>query len=241
MFSRYLITERHYLLHGSNRHDIDVFKPRRQTDYVGRMVSAVFAADDDIAPMFYAILDRRRYKGPMRNAFERVVDATGQARHSYSFSIDADSLAQSPWIEGMVYAFERASFSPVMGEDGRPLLEWTSAQAVRPMLKVCIRPDDFPFLNQVRGHDGRLGVLAMKLLGAFDEKQELSDGYAFSYKWSSEWASDVMKLIDLFRLHMPPIRLEVVSEAKGGPVWLYLRGGPELKRSIEQSLESLQN
>ena len=142
-FLHYLVERHQLLLHGSNHGAISKFEPRRQTDYEGRMITVVFAAEDAVAPMFYAILDRVNYRGSMRNTFKRLMDKSGFMQSIYRFSIDADSLARNPWIDGTVYAFSRQGFEPVVDEEGRPLLEWASLSAVTPKIRVRVTPSDF--------------------------------------------------------------------------------------------------
>lgn len=238
-FLQYLVAKKGFLLHGSNQPEIAIFEPRRQTDYEGRKITAVFAAEDGIAPIFYAILDRTNYKGSMRNAFRRAPDATGQVRTYYRFSIDADSLARSPWIEGTIYVFDRHQFTQVVSEEGEPLLEWTCYQPVRPILRVRVAPGDFPFLQNVQGHDDRLGILIYKFFSSYEQLKELSDGYAFAYQWTNVLAADVVALIELVRTEVPPMQLELVCEPNSGPVWLHIRGSTDIKDMIQSALDQI--
>ena len=240
-FLRYLVEYKQCLLHGSNNPGIIEFKPRRQTDYEGRMITAVFAAADGIAPIFYAILDRTNYKGGMRNMFKRISSATGESKTHYRFSIDADSLAHDPWIEGVVYVFSRDSFVQVADEEGQLLLEWTCPHPVRPIARIRVTPDDFPFLNDVQGHDERLQILITRFLTSYEEVRELNDGYAFSYKWTGSWGTDAITLIELFRADMPSMRIDLKCEPDGGPVWLHLRGTAEIKGFLQFALEQLRS
>ena len=238
-FLRYLVDRKQYLLHGSNHSEILVFKPRQQTDYEGRMITAVFAAEDGIAPIFYAILDRVNYKGSMRNMFRHGIDTAGETTTHYRFSIDADSLAGYPWVEGTIYVFSRDLFTQVLDDEGGPLLEWVSPQPVQPIARVHVTPNDFPFLNNVQGHDDRLEILMRKFLTSYDEVKELCDGYAFSYNWTNMWGADAMTLIDLLRADMSSIHINLNCEPHGGPVWFHLRGSTEIKALIQRALEQL--
>lgn len=238
-FLRYLVECKQCLLHGSNHSEIIEFEPRRQTDYKGRMITAVFAAADGIAPIFYAILDRANYRGSLRNMFKRETDSTGAASTHYRFSIDADSLSRYPWVEGIVYVFPRDSFVPVMDEGGEPLLEWVSQHPVRPIACIPVTPDDFPFLRNVQGHDDQLQILLSRFLTSYEALQALSDGYAFSYRWSNAWSVDAKTLTELLRADMPSIRIALNCEPNDGPVWLHLRGSTEVKELLQHALECL--
>lgn len=238
-FLQYLVAHKQFLLHGSNHPDIDIFEPRPQTDYEGRMMTAVFAAEDGVVPVFYAILDRNTYKGSMRNTFQRIKDGSGRMRTHYRFSIDADSLACSPWIEGMIYVFDRNQFTRVYSEDGEPLLEWTCPQPIRPVMRVRVTPNDFLYLKNVVGHDGRLGILAYRLFTSYEQVEELDDGFAFGYRWTHDWATDVVIFIELLRSDTPLAQIELVCEPNDGLVWLRLYGSEEIKATIKLTLQQI--
>ena len=238
-FLCYLVEQKQFLLHGSNKAAIPKFEPRRQTDYEGRMITAVFAAEDSIAPMFYAILDRSSYKGSIRNTFRQFTDDLRHSRNYYRFSIDTDSLAKGPWIDGTVYAFSREGFEPVIDEQGNPLLEWASPNPAQPKLRVRVTPNDFPFLANVQGHDDRLQILIVKFLSSFEELRKLDDGFAFRYGWSRVLGDDVVMLIEQCRNNVPPMRVDLVSEPNNGPIWLHLRGPTEIKDMLQHAIEQV--
>lgn len=169
------------VLHGSAEPDIEIFEPRRAEDnleFGDRR--AIYAATDGIWPMFYAILDRAGHSMSLCNACIRSFDpatsaasagsAASAASAYYFFSITASALAQRPWRTGTVYLLPGHTFSP------QPALEVEErriapAQAasetpVRPLAKVTVRPEDFPFLDQIRGHDEK--VLAARAAAAPD-------------------------------------------------------------------------
>lgn len=238
-FLCYLVEHKQYLLHGSNQPTITRFEPRQQTDYEGRMVKAVFAAEDGIWPIFFAILDRSRYKGSLRNACIKGRGATGQPQTFYRFSINADLLSQDPWCEGTIYVLARDAFVPVKDEAQQPLPEWTSATSVQPLARVRVTPADFPFLHAVQGHDDRLSVLAELLFTSYEDRQELPDGYAFRYTWTTAWATQVLTFVELMRAAVPPVAIDLVCEPQQGPVWLRLYGSSDFKATIQRALEQL--
>ena len=94
------------LAHGSNDRAIERFEPRDQTDWFGRVVRRVFATPDGIWPMYFAIVDRSRYVGSLRNLY--VIDE--QHRRRYWFSINGEFLGDPPSLAGP-FTFYRASRS----------------------------------------------------------------------------------------------------------------------------------
>ncbi len=158
-FLCYLADHKPVLLHGSGKADIATFEPRKADDALefGNR-AAVYAASDGIWPIYYAILDRERYPMSLTNACIRAVTPTGEASSPfYFFSISRAALQQQPWHSGMVYILPRATFepqAPIPTEDGEVhVMQWASAMPVVPLAKLRVSPADFPFLEQMRGHD----------------------------------------------------------------------------------------
>jgi hypothetical protein len=152
-FLCYATDHRNYLCHGSNDREITRFDPRPQIDGVRRLVTRVFATNDGIWPIFFAIVDRSRYVGSLRNRFVRERQADGHLQRQYWFSINQRLVDAAPWCDGAVYLLPRDSFTCSTAPDGRSGEEWSSEQAVAPRLRVDVSPEDFPYLSEVRVHD----------------------------------------------------------------------------------------
>lgn len=135
--------------------------------------------------------------------------------------------------------FARHHFTQVLSEEGEPLLEWTCNQPVQPLLRVRVAPRDFPFLDQVQGHDARLKILIYKFFSTYEQLKELSDGYAFAYQWTNVLATDVVALIELIRRDIPSIQLELVYAPNNGPVWLHIRDSADIKALVHSTLEKI--
>jgi hypothetical protein len=150
------------MLHGSGASGIEVFEPRQPADtseFGNRC--AIFAAADGIWPMYYAILDRERYPMGLCNACVRVCSGTGGLSDPYYFfSISDAALRQRPWRVGMVYMLPGDSFElqPPLTVDGFRIQATQAASPVpvKPVAKLAVGPGDFPFLQQIRGHDDEL-------------------------------------------------------------------------------------
>lgn len=149
-FLRYLVRERNVVLHGSNRNDIEVLEPREQTDYSGKRITAVFASRDGIWPMFFALVNMKGYRGSLRNGCW-VVGRGSSERRYYFFSLNEKLLGAGIWKEGTIYILPGETFEKV--DQGVVRFdEWASKGAVRPVGKLAIKPEDFPFHGRVAGH-----------------------------------------------------------------------------------------
>lgn len=152
-------TRRGLVLHGSGDANIARFEPRKPADrsaFGGRR--AVFAATDGIWPIYFAILDRDRYPMALVNSCMSITGPDGRTDGPYYFfSITATALAHEPWREGTVYllpgdGFEEQPEILIAGTAVR-VAQAANLEPVNPLAKMKVRPEDFPFLRQIRGHD----------------------------------------------------------------------------------------
>jgi hypothetical protein len=159
--------------HGTGNDGIESFEPRRPIDFApfGDQ-QAVFATSDPIWAMFYAIVDRDRYEITLNNGCIFVLDSDGEAGvPHYYFSISRDALQKRPWRNGYVYLLPADTFvEQPPGEYGghtARVPQLASPVAVTPLARLRIAPGDFPFLEQIRGHeDDRLAEYAQAVLAA---------------------------------------------------------------------------
>jgi hypothetical protein len=151
-FLTYLVRRKDVLLHGSNDAGITHFEPRQQTDFRGQVRESVFATDDGIWPIYFAIVDRDRVK-VLKNACFQVTDEQGISRTRYLFAVPARQLRRHPWWEGAVYVLPRETFvqDRLVDGEGRVWVEWTSDAPLRSLAKLAVGPGDFPFLEDVQG------------------------------------------------------------------------------------------
>jgi hypothetical protein len=159
--------------HGTGDPDIESFEPREPIDFApfGQQ-RAVFATSDPIWAMFYAIVDRDRYRITLNNGCILLLDSKGRSgTPHYYFSITRSALPQRPWRTGHVYLLPGGSFveqpSGTYGGHRARVPQLASPVAVRPFARVRVAPRDFPFLAQVRGHDDeRLAEYAEAVMAA---------------------------------------------------------------------------
>lgn len=150
------------VFHGSGNPEIQVFEPRTPVDFSADDFSkqrAVFASSDAIWAIFYAVLDR---DAPIRflNGALQFRDEAGWGAMRYFFSINQQAFERKPWKEGTLYILPRA---PLRQQPSYTLQEWdvlephwACTDEVKPLAKIRVGPQDFPFLNAVRSHDQRL-------------------------------------------------------------------------------------
>jgi hypothetical protein len=161
-FLSLLVQTADVVLHGSSRPGIAEFRPRQPTD-VDEFGSqhAVYAASDGIWPIYFSIVDRTR-AGSLLNACFSVLDGGDADQRStfYFFSVEQSALDSRPWRDGTVYVLPRRSFvpQPPVRIGGRVVRvqQWASAESVRPLARLSVRPADFPFLESVLPHDPAL-------------------------------------------------------------------------------------
>jgi hypothetical protein len=133
--------KRGYLVHGSNEPEIDEFSVRANFDAHGRPIDAVFASDDAIWPIYFAVVSRA-VAGSYINWCEHVEGAS-----RYLFSIGNDPRDDRSWTTGTIYLLPRKTFRATPGSR-----ELVSEQMVRPRARLTVSPVDFPLRNRTRGH-----------------------------------------------------------------------------------------
>jgi hypothetical protein len=92
------------------------------------------------------------------NACVRVPSGNGEPNEPYYFfSISDTALRRRPWRTGTVYLLPGDSFEiqpPLtVGDVQIQVAQAASSVPVRPVGKLAVGPRDFPFLEQIRGHD----------------------------------------------------------------------------------------
>ena len=161
VFLCWLTDTKNILLHGSGNPNISLFEPRSPNEDSPDAFSkqkAVFAAGDGIWPIFYAIMDRENYRFRMLNSTLQPETSPGHyADMRYFFSITEGMLSRKPFRDGVIYILPKHGFvqQPPYELVGRSVLEphFASPEPVRPLAKLKVRPDDFPFLKVIREHD----------------------------------------------------------------------------------------
>lgn len=168
-----LAERRRIAFHGTGDPNIKSFEPREPIDFApfGHQ-KAVFATSDPIWAMFYAIVDRDRYRVTLNNGCILLIDSEGRPGVPYYyFSITRGALERRPWRSGYVYFLPPESFveqpsGTYAGHDAR-VPQLASPVTVTPFARLRVGPSDFPFLARIRGHDDdRLSEYAQAVMAA---------------------------------------------------------------------------
>ena len=136
------LLQRGYFLHGSNEAGIEEFRTRPQRDAHGDPIEALFASDDAIWPLYFAVVRR---EGNTYGYINWCVHVRNESR--YLFSIGRDPNVPDAWMEGWIYVLPGDTFRPT--PESRELV---SLVPVRPRARLRIEPDDFPFRRRTMGH-----------------------------------------------------------------------------------------
>jgi len=168
-FLSYICETRETVLHGSQHAHIDEVEPRQANDK--RAFSnqrAIYATTDGIWVIYFAILDREKYpEMTLFNSCLRVRAADNRlSAPLYFFSITHSALLQKPWCEGTIYILPRHSFEQEAPQQvqGMEIVfpHWIGRSPAKPIAKLHVGPQDFPFLEQIHGHNNeKLVQLAM--------------------------------------------------------------------------------
>jgi hypothetical protein len=78
-----------------------------------------------------------------------------------------------------------------------------------------------------------------QVYAAIEEVQELVDGYACRLPSDAKTLGMVAEYIGLDRLCCPFIRWTLEIEPDGGPLWLGIKGGEDVKALIRESFETM--
>jgi hypothetical protein len=133
---------RGFVLHGSNEPAIEEFRTRQTFDAHSAPINAVFASDDAIWPLFFAVVNR-----PVVQSLINWCEHPGNGTSRYVFSIGSNPRDDASWTTGTIYVLPSATFA--LTPESREL---TSLVPVRPRARLTVEPDDFPFKSKTRGH-----------------------------------------------------------------------------------------
>lgn len=154
-FLCYLGDNKKIVFHGTGDPAITEFEPRQSNDTedFGNQ-KAVYGASDPLWSMYFAIVDRPRYVRSLVNSCNLVTGPDRVDVPTYFFSVNQDALPHTPWRSGTIYILPKDTFERQGSRNPNSVsTQWRSFEAVKPLAKMSVDPEDFPFLSQIRGHD----------------------------------------------------------------------------------------
>jgi hypothetical protein len=180
-FLSYICKARELVLHGSQNAGIEIVEPRQALDVRAFSAQeAIYATTDGLWVIYFAIIDRKGF-APL-SLFNSCLDVHISPEQVlgplYFFSITHSALVQNPWCTGAIYILPRENFErePAQHMLGAEIVfpHWISAKPARPVAKLLVEPQDFPFLAQIHGHD--------------DEKlSQLAAADPHGFPWPGAW------------------------------------------------------
>jgi hypothetical protein len=167
-FLSYLCEMDDLVLHGSQNQAIGTVEPRQANDKKAfSNQRAIYATTDGIWVIYFAILDRQEYTelSLFNSCLQARVAADQLSNPLYFFSITHSVLIQKPWCAGAIYILPRKFFQqePPQQIQGVEIIfpHWVSSIPAEPVGRLWVEPQDFPFLDQIHGHnDQKLVQLA---------------------------------------------------------------------------------
>lgn len=152
-YLRWLAVHRPVLFHGSQRRNLTQLRPDREstdrTEFGNQR--AVFASDDPVWAMWFALLRR----GPgFRSTRNGVWSIRGNREHrAYFFSVDSDQPDHELLTDGWLYVLPQQGFTahPPLARLLQPG-EWVNPQPVEPLARLAVTPADFPFADRIVRH-----------------------------------------------------------------------------------------
>ena len=170
LFLDYLSARHGLMMHGSTNRNLELLKPIRfssDSREFGNQ-AAVYATQDPLWALFFAVLDREAIDGSISNGAIRLKGDDGSVLRRYFFTVEAESLKKSPWIQGAVYILPRSNAEPDpdyantrYGQYTLEVSHWLYRGEVQPIAKLLVEPEDFPFLDCIWGYDA--GVLSHRM------------------------------------------------------------------------------
>jgi hypothetical protein len=170
-------------LHGSQNLEIDEVEPKKANDE--REFSeknAIYATKDGIWVIYFAIIDRKRYKSLslFNSCLDILISPEERIGPLYFFSITNSFLIQKPMCDGAIYILRREKFEQESAHEmfGAIIIfpHWISSKPAKPIAKLHIQPQDFPFLTDIHGHiNEKLAQLIMDDPNGFPWPEALDD------------------------------------------------------------------
>jgi hypothetical protein len=223
-FIQFITQQDQIIFHGSNNQQIDEFQPIRKSmelrDETGRgNIQGVYGTHDGLWAMFFAIIDKAKQRGSIRNGVMYFQNRAGEQISVYNFSINQEQLEERPYTEGALYFLPRKTFTRLQLTPESYANEWASEQPVKPIAKLRLQPKDFPFLEQISGHDDselmRLNTISEQIQASAVAAILEDNRFEIVLPRDAEVIIDLEEYIDMQRMLMPTAKFELEEHAQG--------------------------
>ena len=154
-FLYYICDWRGFVVHGSPLHDLEMLEPIRKSgddnEFGNRQ--QIFCSPDAAWAMWFAILDKSKYSFTS-NGCVRVGVGNKRVKY-YHFELPKTTEADKPFTDGMIYICRAEDFPdkrafPMLDRFNGEVEEWGSTKPVKPLAKIPVSPNDFPYLDKVQ-------------------------------------------------------------------------------------------
>jgi hypothetical protein len=244
-FVEWLSRRSQFIFHGSPLADIDSFFPRRNSveimDHGGTgNRAAVYGTPFGLWAMWFAVIDRPRLKGSIRNGVMSWPDSSGNPVDLYRFTVHKDFVGSDIWRTGTLYLLSRADFEPIPFYPGGPdSNEWAATSELKPLARLTIDPADFPFLNQVGGHDDGEVIAAEEISDIVTAKvgsaRSVPGGILLSLTWDDEIAGIWDRYMETRQRFNPDVE-RTLTLGPEGKATVEVRGPEGYLQAYEASL-----
>jgi hypothetical protein len=211
------------LVRGANQASYDVFEPIDGKDYFDRPVKAVFAANDAAWPMFFALVDRQN---PHLRCFWGdalwAQPDDGPARKVYAYAINREAFENKPYVTGGVYLLPNEGFHPARSSQGRLTLESICEVSVRPLARMTITTEDFPFQDIVQPFAFDDLMAMYEIQNQATRKVENALGGSLYYHLERTPLERIQQAVNFIRAFYPGFQI-VVGEPNGNEVEVRMR------------------
>jgi hypothetical protein len=162
LFLEHLSRTRGVMLHGTQLRDLETLLPVRRSRDSREFgdQAALYATQDPLWALFFAVLDRQALQGAIHNGAIQLQGDDGSLLRRYYYCLDAPSLRNYPWKAGAIYLMPREGFEPDPDMDNVRVgsyrlvcTHWILRSSITPLARLPVEPEDFPFLRQVWGYD----------------------------------------------------------------------------------------
>ena len=141
-FLKFLADKGEFLFHGTNSSEIEELEPRQANCRAKNFgnLNAVYATTDPVLPIYHSVFNKKYFSG---------IHSSGVTNDKYTFKIDGKFKDEKVWTNGCVYILDKSKFEQGTDDDGELIDEFASVDPVKPLAKMLVTPEDFPYLDEV--------------------------------------------------------------------------------------------